>query len=98
MNARCWLVSLALLTPAKVWKVPVGGPTTDIEQPEVSLEGHYKKVILVMCVLSVVQARTNPKPQTCSVSGLWRLVCAEVQFVAVYSDDRRFSLSRCAEV
>ena len=34
-------------TTAKVWKVPVGGPTQDIEKADVTLEGHYKKVIQV---------------------------------------------------
>jgi WD40 repeat protein len=38
-------------TTAKVWMVPEGGPTEDIEKERVSLVGHHKKVI---------QERWNP--------------------------------------
>jgi coronin-1B/1C/6 len=34
-------------TTARVWVVPEGGPTQDIEKEEVSLLGHHKKVIQV---------------------------------------------------
>jgi len=34
-------------TTAKVWMVPEGGPTEDIEKERVSLVGHHKKVIQV---------------------------------------------------
>ncbi len=34
-------------TTTKIWKVPVGGLTEDLEKPLATLGGHHKKVILV---------------------------------------------------